>query len=143
MSWAAAQLSFVRLNKSEKKMFKTQFRLFIFSLAAAFFLSFSAQAAFIEGLEDVPLLKGMVQVQKDNISFGNEESRLVEAYLTSSKMGFAKVEKFYTETLPQLGWTYQGKRDDTLSFYRDGEVLDIAKESVKPLMVRITVKSKL
>lgn len=100
-------------------------------------------AAFIEGLEDVPMLKSMVQVQKDNISFGNEESRFVEAYLTSSRIGFAKVEKFYTDTLPQMGWTYQGKRDNTLTFYRDGEVLDIVKESTKPLMVRITVKSKL
>lgn len=103
----------------------------------------NAANVFIEGLEDVPLLKGMAQVQKDNISFGNEESRLVEAYLTSSKVGFTRIEKFYTETLPQMGWTYQGKRDNTLTFYRDGEVLDIAKESVKPLVVRITVKSKL
>lgn len=103
----------------------------------------NAANVFIEGLEDVPMLKGMTQVQKDNISFGNEESRLVEAYLTSSKVGFTRVEKFYTETLPQMGWTYQGKRDNTLTFYRDGEVLDIAKESVKPLVVRITVKSKL
>ncbi len=105
--------------------------------------SFNAHAAFIEGLEDVPLLNGLQQVQKDNISFGNEESRLVEAYFTSSKIGFAKVEKFYIETLPQLGWIYQGKRDNILSFDRDGETLDIAKESTKPLIVRITVKSKL
>lgn len=105
--------------------------------------SFNVHAAFIEGLEDVPLLNGLQQVQKDNISFGNEESRLVEAYFTSSKIGFAKVEKFYIETLPQLGWIYQGKRDNILSFDRDGETLDIAKESTKPLIVRITVKSKL
>lgn len=124
-------------------MFKTQFRLFIYSIISAIMLSFNVQATFIEGLEDVPLLKGMSQVQKENISFGNEESRLVEASLTSSKMGFAKVEKFYVETLPQLGWSYQGKRDETLTFYRDGEVLDIARESIKPLVVRITVKSKL
>lgn len=100
-------------------------------------------ATFIDGLEDVPVLKGMSQVQRDSISFGNEESRLVEAYLTSSRIGFAKVEKFYTDTLPQMGWTYQGKRDNTLTFYREGEVLDIARESAKPLVVRITVKSKL
>ena len=124
-------------------MFKFQFRLFTYIFIIGLRFASPAQAAFIEGLEDVPLLKGMQQVQKDNISFGNEESRLVEAYLTSSKMGFAKVEKFYMETLPQMGWSYQGKRDNTLSFYRDGEILDIARESVKPLMVRITVKSKL
>ncbi len=112
-------------------------------LIATVLLAFNSQAAFIEGLEDVPLLKGLEQVQKDNISFGNEESRLVEAYFTSTKIGFAKVEKFYIDTLPQLGWIYQGKRDNILSFDRDGETLDIAKESTKPLVVRITVKSKL
>lgn len=116
----------------------------IFSiLVVTALFSFNVHAAFIEGLEDVPLLNGLQQVQKDNISFGNEESRLVEAYFTSSKIGFAKVEKFYIETLPQLGWIYQGKRDNILSFDRDGETLDIAKESAKPLIVRITVKSKL
>ncbi len=124
-------------------MFKNHLRIFIFILAAMTAGISGAGAAFIEGLEDVPLLSGMKQVQKDNISFGNEQSRLVEAYLTSSKIGFARVEKFYKETLPQLGWTYQGKRDDTLTFYRDGEAIDIARESIKPLVVRITVKSRL
>lgn len=124
-------------------MFKNHLRIFIFVLVAMTAGISAAGAAFIEGLEDVPLLSGMKQVQKDNISFGNEQSRLVEAYLTSSKIGFAKVEKFYKETLPQLGWTYQGKRDDTLTFYRDGEAIDIARESIKPLIVRITVKSRL
>lgn len=122
-----------------------KFRFSTICLIISLMMITNANAAnvFIEGLEDVPMLKGMTQVQKDNISFGNEESRLVEAYLTSSKVGFTRIEKFYTETLPQMGWTYQGKRDNTLTFYRDGEVLDIAKESVKPLVVRITVKSKL
>ncbi len=112
-------------------------------LVAVFSFSTLAAAAFIEGLEDVPLAPGLSQVQKENLSFGNEESRLIEASLTSSKIGFAKVEKFYKETLPQMGWIYQGKRDNILTFYREGEILDIARESVKPLLVRITVRSKL
>lgn len=108
------------------------------------FLTCNVQAAsFIEGLEDVPILTGMKQVPKDTISFGNEESRLVEAYLTSNKVGFKKVETFYKQTLPQMGWVYQGRRENTLVFEREGEVLDIAKESSNPLMVRITVKSKI
>ena len=116
---------------------------FICSLVLGLLFTFNSSAAFIEGLEDVPLLQGLEQIQKDNISFGNEESRFVEAYFTSSKINFAKVEKFYIETLPQLGWIYQGKRENILSFDRDGEILDIAKESNKPLIVRITLKSKL
>ncbi len=84
----------------------------------------------------------MQQMPNDNLSFGNEESRLVEAYLSSSKIGFKNVEKFYMDTLPQLGWKFEGKRGEILSFSRDGESLDIAKEGSNPLVVRITVKSQ-
>ena len=101
-------------------------------------------ATFVDGLEDIPLMKEMTQVQKDTISFGNEESRFVEAYLTSTKIGFKSVEHFYINTLPQLGWTYQGKRgDNTLIFYRDSEMMEIVKEVAQPLEVRITVKNKM
>lgn len=102
-----------------------------------------AAPAFIEGMEDVPLMKGLVQKANDDISFGNAETRFVEATLTSSKVGFKAVEKFYTDTLPQLGWTYQGKRDNMLIFYRDGEAINILQEESRPLKVRITVKSKM
>ena len=97
---------------------------------------------FIEGLEDVPLMDGLKQLPNDTLSFGIEEGRLVEVYLSGAKTGFKAIAKFYQDTLPQLGWTYQGQRGDTLIFYREGEALDISKESVKPLVVRITVKNK-
>lgn len=112
-------------------------------LGLAFLVPEAAATTFIEGLEDVPIMKGMTQVQNDGISFGNEESRFVEAYLTTSKSGFKAVEKFYKDTLPQLGWTYQGKRENTLIFYRESEVLEIVQEKAKPLLVRITVKNKI
>lgn len=102
-----------------------------------------AAAAFIEGLEDVPVMEGMKQLPHDNISFGNEESRLVEALLTGNKAGYKKVQKFYISTLPQMGWTFQGNRGETLIFEREGEVLEISKEAEKPLLVRVTVKSKI
>lgn len=98
---------------------------------------------FIDGLEDVPLMEGVTQIQKDTISFGNEESRFVEAYFTSSRIGFKAIENFYVKTLPQLGWNYQGRDGNTLLFYRENEMLEIVRESAKPLEVRITVKNKL
>ena len=97
---------------------------------------------FIDGIEDVPLMNGLVQKNEDTISFGNEEARFVEVYLISPKFGFKKIEKFYKESLPQLGWIYQGTEDDTIIFYREGEVLSIHKENNKPLKIRITVKNK-
>ena len=123
-------------------MMKKCFSLFLLSLSLLW--PFSTQAAvFIEGLEDVPLMDGLKQIPKDTLSFGNEEGRLVEVYLSGAKVGFKNVAKFYQETLPQLGWTFQGQRDDTLIFYREGEALDIYKESTKPMIVRITVKNQM
>lgn len=115
-----------------------------FTLFICCFMTLPAKAAFIEGLEDVPLASGLKSLPQDNISFGNEESRLVEALFEGKKTSFAKIEKFYTETLPQMGWIYQGKRNsDTFSFVREGETLDIVREQKSPLIIRITVKNKL
>ena len=97
---------------------------------------------FIEGMEDVPMLEGMNQISQDDISFGNEETRLVEAYFNTSKLKFKNIADFYSESLPQLGWIYQGNRGNDLLFYREGETLEVVKESVSPLIVRITVKTK-
>jgi hypothetical protein len=101
---------------------------------------------FIDGLEDVPLMKGLTQDTEKTISFGNEETRLLEAYLTVSagkpKTDFNKIADFYKESLPQLGWIYQGNRGNDLLFYREGETLEVVKENHTPLMVRITVKTK-
>lgn len=97
---------------------------------------------FIDGLEDVPLMDGLKQKNAETFSFGNEESRLIEVYLTSPKAGFKRIEKFYRESLPQLGWNYQGTDDNSVIFYRDGESLSIHKESINPLTIRITVKNR-
>lgn len=108
------------------------------------FVSVDAKAGFIEGLEDIPVVEGMTQTTTENLSFGNEESRLVETVLQAKKMlSFEKVEDFYKTTLPQMGWIYQGKRESTLIFEREGELIEISKESTSPLNVRITVKSKI
>ena len=99
-------------------------------------------AGFIDGLEDIPLMGGLQQNTDDIVSFGNEEARFIEVSLSSAKVGFKKVEAFYRESLPQLGWTYQGTFDDTAVFYRDSESLSIRKENNKPLKIRITVKNR-
>ena len=100
-------------------------------------------ATFIEGLEDVPIMNGLRQEKADNVSFGNEEGRFIEVYLSGKKVKFKQVKNFYKDTLPQLGWIYQGERDkNILIFLRDGETMEVAEDDVSPLKVRITVKSK-
>lgn len=104
---------------------------------------------FIDGMDDVPVPDGMTQITQDDFSFGNEETRLLEAYLTESrtkgksvKLRFSKIGEFYQESLPQLGWIYQGNRGNDLLFYRDGETLEVVRESASPLIIRITIKTK-
>lgn len=122
-----------------KKLLLKSILIFLFTLG----LIIQARAvSFIEGLEDVPVMEGLKQLPHDNISFGNEESRLVEVILTGNKISFGKVQRFYIDTLPQMGWSFEGKSGGSLLFYRDRESLKIIKESVQPLTIRITVTSR-
>ena len=118
--------------------------LYLILVLAGLTFSSSVMAAegFVDGLEDVPVMEGLSQLPNDAISFGNEESRLVEAILVGEHSNFGKVEKFYKDTLPQMGWSFQGKKNNNLLFYRDRESLEIIKEESNPLKIRITVKSK-
>ncbi len=120
--------------------------MFVFMLGIGCLRAAEQPTTFIEGMDDVPLPQGMSQITQDDFSFGNEETRLLEAYLTpaakQTKTSFAKIGDFYKESLPQLGWIYQGNRGNDLIFYREGETLEVVKESHQPLLVRITVKTK-
>lgn len=124
------------------KMMKLMRYLILVLVGLTFNTSAMAAAGFIDGLEDVPVMEGLSQLPNDAISFGNEESRLVEAILVGEQTSFAKVEKFYKDTLPQMGWSFQSKKNNSLLFYRDRESLEIIKEESNPLKIRITVKSK-
>ncbi len=117
---------------------------FFYTLAflSIFFFSQPAESAFIEGFEDLPLAEGLTQIEKGSLSFGNEEIRLIERYLTSNTISFSEVKNFYEETLPQLGWQPKEISENKISFERDGEILEIGAESVSPLIVRLMVKSK-
>lgn len=102
-----------------------------------------AQANFVEGLEDIPLPEGVSQIENGNLSFGNEEIRLIEAYLTSNNPDFKRICRFYEETLPQMGWQIKKQTKGKIIFEREGETLELSQESPKPLVIRLTVKSKI
>lgn len=116
---------------------------FILSLGIGF-TSINANAAtsFIEGMEDIPIPEKMMQIQADNFSFGNEETRLVEAYLQTNFGKFSFVVGFYEDTLPQLGWKLKGKQYDYVEFERDGEELTVALVNKMPLIVRVTLTGR-
>ncbi|MCQ2741394.1 MAG: hypothetical protein MJ210_04690 [Alphaproteobacteria bacterium] len=117
-------------------------KLFI-RVVVCFFLSISfVHAAFVEGLEDIPLAEGLTQIENESLNFGNEESRLIEAYFKSDTSNFNSITDFYKNTLPQMGWKLQKQTASAVVFEREGEILDIRIESQNPLKVRLTVKSK-
>ena len=98
--------------------------------------------SFIEGMEDIPIAPHLTQIAPQNFSFGNEETRIIEAYLKSDKTTNTKVEDFYLDTLSQLGWVFKGKNKNTIIFERGQEELYIITENVKPLLIRVTLTGK-
>lgn len=99
-------------------------------------------AAFVEGLEDFPIPEGLEQIENASLNFGNEDIRLVEIYMTSTIMKFDVVVSFYKDTLPQLGWKITDIDDEKAVFEREGEKVEITKESLNPLIVNLVLKSK-
>ncbi len=98
-----------------------------------------ATAGFMEGLEDFPLMEGLIQLKDETLAFDSEKGRIVELYADSQSSNKTQIIKFYKETLPQLGWKQKDK--DGLSFEREGESLNIEFSSPKPpLVVKFSVQ---
>jgi hypothetical protein len=77
-------------------------------------------AAFVAGIEDLPLMDGLIEDVDAGLVFDKPEGRIVEAYATGVVTASA-VRAFYAATLAQLGW--QASDDGT--YQRDDESLQI------------------
>ena len=100
-------------------------------------LTASAGEAFLTAIEDVPLAPGLTEAASGGMVFDSPSGRIVEAAATGTADA-AQIAKFYTETLPQLGWQESGK----LTFKRDNETLRITVETghkTAPLTVRFNL----
>ena len=76
---------------------------------------------FVDGFEDLPLAPGLVSVPEAGIGFDKPTGRIVVAYARGA-VAKSAVEKFYSTTLPQLGWTVASGSG---SYLREGERLTI------------------
>jgi hypothetical protein len=76
-----------------------------------------AQGAFVAGIEDLPLMPGLV-AQGEASVFDAPQGRVVEATAQGPQTR-ATVLEFYARTLPQLGWRAEGEG----RFAREGERL--------------------
>ncbi len=98
---------------------------------------------FINGFDDLPLMNGLEQLENDNFVFGNEETRLVETKLISKQESkFDKINLFYKNTLPQLGWNLIESNNINLVFHRENDVLEISEISKKPLLINVRLRNK-
>jgi hypothetical protein len=79
-----------------------------------------AGGAFVEGIDDLPLMPGLVGVADQSLVFDKPDGRIVQAVAAGRVLASA-VRSFYADTAPQLGWKSAGEG----RFTRDGESLRI------------------
>ncbi|HLO78355.1 MAG TPA: hypothetical protein VK196_18005 [Magnetospirillum sp.] len=110
----------------------------IFSIALALVLGLAGLAraeGFLGVYEDLPLAPGLTEVQGSGLAFDSPGGRIVEGYAKGAAKA-ADILKFYSATLPQLGWT---RESDTL-YRREAEVLKIGTEADgRALVVHFTI----
>jgi hypothetical protein len=76
--------------------------------------------SFVEGVEDLPLMPGLANVEAAGVAFDTTEGRIIVAY-ASGQVTREAVITFYADTLPQLGW----KRERDQRYRRDKEALTL------------------
>ncbi len=62
------------------------------------------QLIFVPGTEDVPLMEGLQPIEGGMMQFDSPSGRIVES-LAYTEFSMGVIRKFYSETLPALGWT--------------------------------------
>lgn len=76
--------------------------------------------AFVDGFEDLPLMPGLTNVPAASVSFDTAAGRIVVAF-AEGRVSMPEVRGFYTDTLPQLGWS----QDPGGRWLREGEILTL------------------
>ena len=75
-------------------------------------------AAYVPGLEDVPLMRGLAPAGGNDVSFDSPQGRIVIVNTTGA-VERATVLTFYADSMTQLGWDRIGDS----AFRREGELL--------------------
>jgi hypothetical protein len=83
----------------------------------------------VKGSLDIPVFR-MLDFAKDGFAF-DSSSGSVSSSTYSTIANPLLVEKFYTETLPQMGWSFLKKQNQKLFFVREETMLIIKIESLQ------------
>ena len=89
-------------------------------LAVAARPGMAQELSFLSGIDDLPLMPGLLEQTDLTLVFDSAEDRYVEAYATGNVTELT-VSQFYQQSLPQLGWLHDG----LVTYQRDGEILII------------------
>ena len=82
---------------------------------------------YLDSIEDMPLMEGLKETGEGGIAFDKPDGRIVRA-VAEGRVADADVRRFYTQTLPQLGWTHARNIElinGLLVFRRENERLEI------------------
>lgn len=128
--------AFIVLNAKNnmKKILPLIFATFLFSSCAFLENQISSETenkteettvnGFVNGSEDIPLLKKLTQVNEENLGF-DSSSGSISATNYKSEIDLEKVKSFYSKNLPQLGWKLKEKKLEQLIFIRGNEKVEI------------------
>ncbi|NQV54435.1 MAG: hypothetical protein HQ503_01125 [Rhodospirillales bacterium] len=89
-------------------------------LAAMIFVPLPAAAQFMPGIADLPIMAGLKPDSAGPVIFDTPQGRIVVSSATG-RIAEEAVLRFYSNTLPQLGWY----RQSALEFTRAGENLKL------------------
>ncbi len=96
----------------------------------------TAAPKFVPGIDDLPLMPGLVLKSETPVVFDTPAGRIIEVFAVG-KMPSAHIRSFYGETLLQLGWQPSRKNE----FQRDKELLkiEISEDKSGQRVVRFSV----
>lgn len=85
-----------------------------------------ADSDFIANFGDVPLMKGLTELDDERIIFDTESGTIAETVLVGKIKG-SDILAFYGESLKQLGWQKltAGSSSSRLTYVRDNQILSL------------------
>ncbi len=97
---------------------------FLIALLSADFVR-AAEQNFFVSMQDMPLMKGLYELEDQTVSFDKPEGRITESVALIEDMPREMVSEFYAEILPQFGW----HRMVGDSYVRQNEMLELQFEN--------------
>ncbi len=110
-------------------------------LLICFFIALSSLARgadFLPNFEDIPLMDNVAIVEQNGFIFSVPEGKISEVFVSSDSVSRRQFQKFYEETLKELGWNLidSGRKEQV--FQRNDEKLKIQILETSPLTARFS-----